>query len=104
MAADREATPQRAHEALRDTDAALIDVREPWEFAEQHIPGARLIPLGDLPERLAEVPTDREVYVHCRVGGRSSRAVAYLRSQGRDRVHNVGGGIEAWEAAGLPTE
>ena len=104
MPDDPEVSPAEAHAALRDGAAVLIDVREPWEHEERHIPGARLIPLGELPDRLAEVPTDRDVYVHCRMGGRSSRAVSYLRSQGRDRVSNVRGGLEAWETAGLPAE
>ncbi|GAC1337424.1 MAG: hypothetical protein NVSMB29_01770 [Candidatus Dormibacteria bacterium] len=104
MADDPEVSPAAAHAAVLAGEAVLIDVREPWEYEEQHLPGARLIPLGELPDRIAEVPADRDVYVHCRMGGRSSRAVSYLRSQGRNRVHNVHGGLEAWEAAGLPTE
>lgn len=104
MVDEPEVSPDEAHAAMQSGAAILIDVREPWEYEEQHIPGARLIPLGELPERIAEVPTDSEVYVHCRTGGRSSRAVSYLRSQGRDQVRNVRGGLEAWEAAGLPTE
>jgi len=89
--------------AAVDRGAVLIDVREPHEHAEQRIPGARLIPLGDVPERLAEIPAEGEVYVHCRLGGRSAKAVEFLISQGRGNARNVAGGIEAWSAAGLPT-
>jgi rhodanese-related sulfurtransferase len=94
---------QAANAALQRGDAVLIDVREPWERDEMHIPGSLLIPLGEVPERLAEIPADRDVYVHCRLGGRSARAVDFLRQAGRPRAVNVDGGIEAWAAAGLPT-
>ena len=82
----------------------LIDVREKCEYDDVRIPGSVLIPLGDLPARLAEVPADRDVYVHCRMGGRSARAVDYLRAIGRPNSYNVTGGLDAWEAAGLPVE
>jgi len=104
MAEEPEVSPDEAHAALQAGEAVLIDVREPWEYEEQHIPGARLIPLGELPDRMAELPTDRDTYVHCRMGGRSSGAVSYLRARGHPRVRNLRGGLEAWEAAGLPTE
>ena len=96
-----EVTPAAASEAIAD-GAVLIDVREKSEYDEAHIPGSVLIPLGQLGTRLDEVPTDRDVYVHCRMGGRSARAVDYLRAVGRANSYNVSGGIEAWEEAGLP--
>ncbi|MBJ7609757.1 MAG: rhodanese-like domain-containing protein [Candidatus Dormibacteraeota bacterium] len=104
MATPGEATPQQAHDALASGTSALIDVRETWEWDEQRIPGAVLIPLAEIPQRLAEIPDDRDVYVHCRLGGRSSRAVDFLREHGRPRAINVVGGLEAWQEAGLPTE
>ena len=99
-----EATPQEAYAATRRGEAVIIDVREPWEHEQMRIPGAVLIPLGDMPDRLAEIPEDRDVYMHCRSGGRSSRAVEYLREHGRPRVFNVVGGIDAWKEAGLPVD
>ncbi len=96
-----EVSPQEAHTALAG-GAFLLDVREPWESQERRIPGAVLIPLIELPGRVGELPADRDLYVHCRVGGRSRRAVDYLRQGGRPRAVNVTGGIDAWEAAGLP--
>jgi sulfur-carrier protein adenylyltransferase/sulfurtransferase len=96
------ATPTEAMTALRRGDGVLIDVREPWEHEQMRIPGALLIPLGDLPARLAELPEDRDIYVHCRMGGRSARAVEYLREHGRPRARNVEGGVDAWKEAGLP--
>ena len=98
------ATPQDVHAAMRRGEAALIDVREPWEYEQMRIPGALLIPLGELPSRLQEIPEDRDVYVHCRMGGRSGRAVQFLRDNGRPRAINVSGGIEAWKDAGLPVD
>lgn len=83
--------------------AALIDVREPGEFAAARVPGAQLIPLGDLVERIDEVPTDGTVYVICASGARSARAAAHLRRQGIDAI-NVAGGTLAWIDAGHPTD
>ena len=81
---------------------AIIDVRTPEEYAEGHVEGAKLIPVDELADRLAEVPKDRQVYVYCRSGKRSARAAALLASQGFDKVENVLGGILAWQAAGHP--
>ena len=97
-----EATPQQANDAVSSGEAVLIDVREPWENEQSRIPGAVLIPLGELPDRLSEIPEDRDVYVHCRMGGRSGKAVEFLREHGRPRSFNVAGGIDAWKDAGLP--
>jgi len=102
MATATEATPTEAFDALRAGNAILIDVREPWENEQMSIPGAVLIPLGEVPDRLNEIPLDRVVYVHCRLGGRSGKAVEYLREHGRPRSINVAGGIDAWKEAGLP--
>ncbi len=103
MSESSEVTPAAANEAVGN-GAMLIDVREQWEYDELHIPGAVLIPLGELPNRVSEIPVDRDVYVHCRMGGRSARAVDYLRTFGHPRSYNVTGGIEAWNEAGLPVE
>jgi rhodanese-related sulfurtransferase len=99
-----EVSPKDVSEALAKGGAVLIDVRERSEYDDVRIPGSVLIPLGELPARLAEVPTDRDVYVHCRMGGRSARAVDYLRTFGRPNSYNVSGGIDAWQDAGLLVE
>jgi len=80
---------------------ALVDVREPAEHAAGVIDGAVLIPLGQLMQRVGELPTDRPVVVYCQSGGRSARAVAALRNHGID-AHNLAGGILAWRAHGSP--
>jgi rhodanese-related sulfurtransferase len=97
-----QATPQQTSAAMSAGNAVLIDVRETWEWDQQRVPGAVHIPLGELPQRLDEIPADRDVYVHCHLGGRSARAVEYLRGHGRPRAINVSGGIEGWAEAGLP--
>lgn len=79
----------------------VIDVREPDEYVEGHVTGAPLIPLGDVAERVAEVPSDGEVLIICKSGGRSRRAAEFLRTQGIDAV-NIGGGTMAWIEAGHP--
>ena len=77
---------------------AVLDVREPVEWAYGHIEGAVHIPLAELPARLDEVP-DGQVLVVCKVGARSAQAAGYLVQQGRDAV-NLDGGLLDWEAAG----
>jgi rhodanese-related sulfurtransferase len=104
MSESPEVTPTATSEALAGGGAMLIDVREQWEYDEVRIPGSILIPLGQLQARITEIPTDRDVYVHCRMGARSARAVDYLRTFGHPNSYNVSGGIEAWEEAGLPVE
>ena len=85
-------------------DVVLLDVREPSEYAEGHIPGVALIPMGEVPNRLSEIPKDKTVIVTCRSGNRSGQIAEYLRQQGYDDVHNMKGGILAWQDAGLPVE
>jgi rhodanese-related sulfurtransferase len=79
---------------------AVLDVREPVEWAHGHIDGSQHIPMNDLPERLAEVP-EGQVLVVCKVGGRSAQVTGWLVQQGRDAV-NLDGGLLDWEAAGRP--
>ena len=89
--------------ALRETGVPLIDVREDDEYAEAHVPGAVHIPLGEIPDRVAEVPTEGTIYIICAVGGRSAKAAQHLREHGLDAV-NVAGGTRAWIDAGFPTD
>jgi adenylyltransferase/sulfurtransferase len=85
----------------------ILDVREPNEFQICRIPGSTLIPLGELPKRLDEVPTGAgapDVIVHCKMGGRSAKAVNLLRDRGFTRVQNLKGGILQWIAKVDPTQ
>ena len=91
--------------AVKDNDDVfVIDVREQWEYDEGHIPDITLIPMNEIPNRLNELPTDKEVIVTCRSGNRSGQVTDYLREQGFTNIHNMTGGILEWEAAGLPVD
>jgi rhodanese-related sulfurtransferase len=81
-------------------DAYLLDVREPDEWTAGHAPGAHHLPMMEIPARMSEVPTDVEVVVVCRSGGRSGQVVSYLMGNGWDNVRNLDGGMRSWEAAG----
>jgi len=89
--------------ALREAGAFILDVRQPDEWAAGHIPDATLIPLGDLPARIAEVPKDRQVVVVCRSGNRSAQGRDILLGAGRPSVTSMAGGMNDWAAAGYPT-
>ena len=105
MAIDEEVPEVEVEEAHRKLDQGvpMIDVREPSEYREVRIPGAKLLPLSDFLERFEELPRDGEVMIQCRSGSRSALATKALRERGF-RAVNVGGGILAWERAGLPVE
>jgi sulfur-carrier protein adenylyltransferase/sulfurtransferase len=77
-------------------DLVLIDVREPHEWDIAHIEGARLIPLGQLPERLSELDGHAEIVTHCHHGARSMKALQLLKGAGFARVRSLAGGIDAW--------
>src|SRR5437870_7650382 len=76
-------------------DVFVLDVREPHEYQICNINGY-LIPLGDLPKRVHELDSSREIVAHCRSGARSAKAVDFLRQAGFKKVHNLAGGILAW--------
>ncbi|KIH98984.1 sulfurtransferase [Streptomonospora alba] len=80
-------------------DGYLLDVREDDEWAAGHAPEAVHVPLGRLAERAGEIPKDRQVYVVCRVGGRSAQAVQALNEAGWQAA-NVAGGMQAWALSG----
>lgn len=74
----------------------LLDVRDPWEYDLVHLEGSRLVPLAELPERLAELPRDRGLVTICHHGVRSATAAALLRRAGFGRVRSLAGGVDAW--------
>jgi sulfur-carrier protein adenylyltransferase/sulfurtransferase len=76
-------------------DVFVLDVREPHEYQICNI-GGYLIPLNDLPKRINELDSSREIVAHCKMGGRSAKAVQFLRQAGFQKVHNLKGGILAW--------
>jgi len=95
-------TPEQAQEEVA-RGAILIDVREPHEWAAGRMPGAQLIPMGDIPNRVADLPRDRKIIFTCRTGNRSGSIKDYMIDQhAYEDVHNLLGGIVAWQLKGLP--
>ena len=90
--------------AATEPNRLILDVRQPEEFTQGHVPGAKLIPLGELGTRLSDVPNDAPIYVICRSGNRSKTASSLLVKNGKADVRNVEGGTLAWQAAGYPVE
>jgi len=80
----------------RGEDFVLVDVREPHEREIAHIPGSQLMPLGELPGRVAELDSSRPVVLHCHHGQRSMRALEFLHQAGFRKLKNLRGGIDAW--------
>jgi molybdopterin/thiamine biosynthesis adenylyltransferase/rhodanese-related sulfurtransferase len=92
-----EITPLRLAARLRNGNPpAMVDVREPYEWAIGRIPGARLVPLDSLPQAVPSLDRDAELVVYCHHGVRSAAAVTWLRDQGFARVRNLVGGIDRW--------
>ena len=83
-------------------EVAVIDVRNASEWETGHVPEAPNVPLATLAERVAEIPRDRPVVVHCQSGARSAIAASVLRARGVERVVNLTGGLAEWRDAGLP--
>ena len=78
-------------------DIQIIDVREPHEFDIGRIPNSKLIPLGQVLNRQSEIDPERETVVHCKMGGRSAKAIEALQRSGfQGRLMNLKGGITAW--------
>jgi rhodanese-related sulfurtransferase len=95
-----------ATQMINREDALVIDVRDPAEYAKGHILGARNVPLAELERRSAELARHKAkpVILCCESGNRSGTALAALRRQGFEKVHNLAGGFGAWQQAGLPVE
>lgn len=87
--------------AAHAAGATVLDVRNPDEYEEKHVPGAVLIPLGQLAERVDEIPAADPLYVICAAGGRSLTATRALVDAGYHAL-SVAGGTNGWESAGRP--
>lgn len=96
--------PSDVNSLRENPGVVVIDVREQYEYDEGHIPGVTLIPLGSIPNRLNEIPTDKQIVFVCRSGNRSNQATQFLQQQGFDNVHNMLGGMNAWQKAGYKVE
>lgn len=95
--------PSEASNKADSGEAIVVDVREDEERAAGRIPGSEHVPLGELGERIEDLPEDKEVVLVCRSGSRSSMAAAALAEAGY-RVSNLEGGVKAWVTEGLPFE
>jgi len=93
------------HDALakRDAGAFILDVRQPEEWNEFHVPDSTLIPLGELATRVNELPKDQEIVIVCRSGNRSAQGRDILLDAGFTQITSMAGGLTQWKAAGYPT-
>ncbi len=99
---ERVSAPMVEEELSGDRRPLLVDVRSPREWAAKHIDGSVNVPLNHLKERMAEIPRDRRIAVHCAGGYRSSIAASILHQSGITNLIEMAGGLAAWEAARLP--
>ncbi len=93
---------EETHALQTSGDAYLLDVREPSEAEIAQIPGSLFIPMGQIPERVNEIPKDKRVIVYCHHGMRSLKVTHYLRSAGLENTSSMKGGIDAWALAISP--
>ncbi|MCP3027295.1 sulfurtransferase TusA family protein [Halobacillus sp. A5] len=87
-----------------DKDSVILDVRESAEYAFDHIPGAKSIPLGELDERISEIDGTKNIYVICRTGSRSDMAAQKLAAKGYEHVYNVVPGMSGWSGETTKSE
>ncbi len=96
---DFEISPADAATLLKDKQARLIDVREPWEFSTSHVEGSEPMPMGDVAARAhQELDPEERLLVMCHHGVRSMNVTVWLRNQGFENAQSVRGGIDAWSA------
>lgn len=102
--ASQNVSPMQATLMINREDALIIDVRDPAEFNQGHIPNARHIPLKELMSRQEELRSqpERPIIINCHSGGRSIDACMQLRKAGFTKVFNLEGGLAAWQQAGQP--
>lgn len=106
MSGVKQIGPQEAVMLFNHEDALMLDVREQSEWSDGHIAKARHIPLGKLKDRLSELEKfkGKPIIAVCRSGNRSGSACGTLKKAGFENLHNLAGGMQAWEQAGLPRE
>ncbi len=102
----KQITPTALAAWLADASRAkplLLDVREPWEHQTARIEGSKLVPLGEVAERLGELDQQQEVVAICHHGGRSMQVAMFLEKNGFSKVHNLSGGMDAWSKSVDPS-
>jgi len=102
----QEATVPEAVQLINRQDAQVVDVRESGEFSSGHIPNARHIPAGQITERTKELEKfkDKPIVLVCASGNRSTTAAGALKKAGFAQVYSLGGGMGAWQQAGMPMQ
>jgi rhodanese-related sulfurtransferase len=102
-AGDAAVSPAEAARLIKhQKDLQLIDVRTQAEFADGHLAGARLIPVQEIAQRLAEIDKQKPVLLYCHTGLKSGKALTILQDHGYPQAKHLEGGLMAWQAAGLP--
>jgi adenylyltransferase/sulfurtransferase len=97
-------SPKEVSERVASGELQIVDVREHWEYARDHIPNATLTPLGQIIARPQEVITSDNVVFVCEVGQRSAVAAEMAAALGMQHVFNLEGGMQAWRTAGFPVK
>jgi sulfur-carrier protein adenylyltransferase/sulfurtransferase len=97
-------SPQEAKRRADTGELRIVDVREQWEYARDHIPSVTLVPLGQIIARPQDVIKDDNLVFVCAVGQRSAVAAEMAAALGKTNVYNLEGGMQAWRNAGLPVE
>jgi hydroxyacylglutathione hydrolase len=97
-------TPQQVSRVTEGRRVTILDVRSEMEWHEEHLPGATHIPLGQLRDRMVELPKERPIVTHCHSGARSAIAASLLRGAGYSDVSNLAGGLAAWRDGGFAVE
>lgn len=97
-------TPEEVKQRVEAGEIQVIDVREQWEYARDHIANATLLPLGQIIARPQDVIKDDNVVFVCEVGQRSAVAAEMAAAVGKQHVFNLEGGMQGWRAAGFPVE
>ena len=92
----KEIEPSAAKDLLARGGCVLVDVREPDEYQIARVAGVTLLPLSTLPQRFTELDPNQQIYIHCKAGKRSMKALEFLRQQGFKYLKSVKGGIDAW--------
>ena len=92
---------ETVHQVKDQDDVFVIDVREQDEYDQWHIPGVTLIPMSTFQDNMDQLPTDKEIIVTCNSGNRSGQVTDFLLQNGYTNVHNMEGGIVAWDKAGF---
>ena len=102
----KQVSPQQAVMLFNHEDALVLDVREKSEWADWHIANAKHVPLAQIKDRLSDLEKhkDKPIIAVCRSGNRSGHACGILKKAGFEKLHNLTGGMQAWEQAGLPRE